>query len=204
MNAQRVPIYLALSMFLTSSTVLCGDGVIEINMARVKAGGVTASDAPGFSVTLDQPGSYRFTGNLDLRNETLPQNVRPIRVDAGDVTIDFNGFEIIGNVTCPSGPQNCSPRLGVWGPAQTANNLTLRNGTIRGLGRRGVQINTGDGTVVENMRIFENWDNGVNLGDHCLIRNSQFALNGNLAINAFSGSMAVANTLEANGETAAA
>lgn len=111
-------------------------------------------------------------------------------------------------MTCPSGPQNCSPTLGVgigvWGPAQTANNLTLRNGTIRGLGRRGVQINTGDGTVVENMRIFENWDNGVNLGDHCLIRNSQFALNGNLAINAFSGSMAVANTLEANGETAAA
>ena len=57
MNVLRVPIYLALSIFLTSSTALCGDGVIEINMARVKAGGATASDAPGFPVTLDQRGA---------------------------------------------------------------------------------------------------------------------------------------------------
>ena len=43
MNATRVPIYFALSMFLsalTSSAALCADGVIEINMARAKAGGV--------------------------------------------------------------------------------------------------------------------------------------------------------------------
>src|SRR5271156_5439677 len=42
------------------------DGVIEINQASAKAGGVTPGDTPLFPVTLSQPGSYRLTGNLDV------------------------------------------------------------------------------------------------------------------------------------------
>src|SRR5438046_162421 len=38
------------------------DGVVEINQARALAGGVTRGDAPGFPVTISQPGSYRLTG----------------------------------------------------------------------------------------------------------------------------------------------
>src|SRR5581483_7661707 len=44
------------------------DGVIEINHARALAGGVTASDLPGYPITIDQSGSYRLTGNLTAKD----------------------------------------------------------------------------------------------------------------------------------------
>ena len=210
MNPNRL---LLISLFvmalsnLLSTEALCGDGVIEINMARAKAGGVTATDTPGFPVILDQPGSYRLTGNLDLRNEPAARNAIAIRVDADDVTIDLNEFEIIGVVTCPDGPSSCTPAngvgMGVWGSAQTANNLTVRNGAIRGMGRRAVQVNTGLGARIENVRIFETWDNGLELRDHGWIRGNHFALNRNLGINTHTGSLVVGNTFEANGAIAA-
>jgi hypothetical protein len=43
------------------------DGLVEINQAKALAGGVTASDAPGFPVTLDAQGSYVLTSNLVSR-----------------------------------------------------------------------------------------------------------------------------------------
>ena len=61
---------LCVVLVLSSVTSLhAGDGRIEINEARAFAGGVTAGDAPGFPVTLDQGGSYLLTGNLLLPNE---------------------------------------------------------------------------------------------------------------------------------------
>lgn len=210
MNVNTVLLISVVAMALStlvSTEALCGDGVIEINMARAKAGGVTATDTPGFPVILDQPGSYRLTGNLDLRGEPVAQNVIAIRVDADDVTIDLNHFEIIGVVTCPTGPSSCAPAngigMGVWGSSQTANNLTVRNGAIRGMGRRAVQVNTGIGTRVEDVRIFETWDIGMDLRDHSWIRGNHFALNRNQGINTFTGSLVVGNTFEANGVIAA-
>jgi hypothetical protein len=56
------------------------DGVIEINQAAVRAGGITPGDTPGFPAWLNLEGSYRLTGNLDVRGETNPQNVTAIVV----------------------------------------------------------------------------------------------------------------------------
>ena len=56
-------------ILLLTGTVpaFAADGVIEINQARAKAGGVTPGDTPLFPVTISQPGSYRLTGNSERR-----------------------------------------------------------------------------------------------------------------------------------------
>src|SRR5262245_49658786 len=74
------------------------DGVIEINQVSALAGGITPGDGAGFPVTLTQPGSYRLTGNLEI--PTL--GIGAIVVTAADVSIDLNGFAILGQNVCGS------------------------------------------------------------------------------------------------------
>ena len=93
----------ALSQACTALVVLCGlptaalggDGVAEINQTAALAGGVTPADTPGFPVTLSQPGSYVLTSNLVVSTEVIG-----IDVTADNVSIDLNGFSLIGPTTC--------------------------------------------------------------------------------------------------------
>src|SRR6266540_3776373 len=92
------------SRWLASALVWAGlsgpmyavDGVVLIDQNRALAGGVTPGDTPGFPVTLSVPGSYRLTGNL-----TVPDaNTTAIQIAADNVTLDLNGFSILGPVVC--------------------------------------------------------------------------------------------------------
>ena len=85
------------------------DGVILIDQNRALAGGVTKDDAPGFPVTISQARSYRLSGNL-----TVPDaNTTAIFINAINVTIDLNGFSIIGPTVCVGAPvvTSCSQRV---------------------------------------------------------------------------------------------
>ena len=118
------------------------DGVIEINQARALAGGVTPGDSPGFPVTISQPGSYRLTGNLDVTVAADPKNTDAIDVTADNVTIDLNGFSILGPAVCSGRPvtscTNTGSGAGVYGAAGLGGYLVVRNGTIQGMGGSGV------------------------------------------------------------------
>src|SRR5438046_155584 len=80
------------------------DGVVLIDQNRALAGGVTPGDAPGFPVTLSVAGSYRLSGNLTVPDE----NTNAIVVSADNVTIDLNGFSILGPVVCSGNPVSCN------------------------------------------------------------------------------------------------
>jgi hypothetical protein len=87
----------ALTVWL-AAPVWAVDGVIEINQAKVKAGG------GHFPFVITQPGSYRLTSNLDVTDATArasgvsAENTTAISVPTGvdNVTIDLNGFAILG------------------------------------------------------------------------------------------------------------
>jgi hypothetical protein len=84
-------------MFLLSPTVFAVDGVVLIDQARAMAGNVTPGDAPGFPVSITRSGSYKLSSNL-----TSPGAVA-IHIVADGVTLDLNGFSLVGSFVFPSG-----------------------------------------------------------------------------------------------------
>jgi hypothetical protein len=134
-----------------SSSVYGVDGVILIDQKRALQGGVSPDDAPGFPVTISQPGSYRLSGNL-----TVPDaSTTGIEITASHVTVDMNGFAIIGPNVCTGSPATCtfsgggvgihagSFQVGVVAP----DGVRVMNGSVRGMGFHGVRL-MGSGTMV--------------------------------------------------------
>src|SRR3977135_3688451 len=121
----RKTVFGLLAMTLVPFCAFAVDGVVLINQSTVMAAG-------GFPYTITQPGSYRLSGNLTVPNV----NAAAINVTADNVTIDLNGFSIIGPTVCTGGPPvtSCSP-TGTGAGIATSNaqsNLTVMNGTVRG------------------------------------------------------------------------
>ena len=86
----------ALVLLALATVARAGDGVIEINQARALAGGITPADTAGFPVEINAPGSYILTSDL------IVSGVDTIGIQAltSEVTLDLNGFRIVGPVTC--------------------------------------------------------------------------------------------------------
>jgi hypothetical protein len=103
-------------------------------------------------VTIDTPGSYRLTGNL-----TPPGNTDAILITADHVTVDLNGFAILGCVPAP--PAVCITRPGI-GVNADRSNITVVNGTVLGMGENGIQI-FGQNGRVERVRAIGNGRHGI-------------------------------------------
>ena len=132
-------------------TAQAADGVIEINQAIVEAN-------DGFPYVISEPGSYILTGNLTVPDE----NTTAIEVQADHVTVDLNGFAIIGPVQCTAenGSVSCSSEgTGVGVQAQfDVFPTVVRNGSVRGMGFTGVSIISG---LVKGIRALENGQRGI-------------------------------------------
>ena len=85
----RTVAIVATTLLMTTSAAFAGDGVIEINAAAAAAGGVTATDTPGYPVTIDAPGSYRLTGNLKHHQRKEPEAEQDVsKLLAGCASLD--------------------------------------------------------------------------------------------------------------------
>jgi hypothetical protein len=134
------------------------DGVVLINQNAALAGAVTPGDAPGFPVTISVPGSYKLSGNL-----TVPDaNTTAIAITVDGVTIDLNGFAIIGPTVCSGVPAvtSCSPTGTGEGIQSVNSDITVLNGRIQGMGSRGVHL-SGDHLRVEKIRAISNGGDGI-------------------------------------------
>jgi hypothetical protein len=74
------------------------DGTKLISQNSALLGNVTPADAPGFPVTISMPGSYVLSSNL-----TVDAFTTAIEIAASHVTLDLNGFAILGPVDCSGG-----------------------------------------------------------------------------------------------------
>jgi hypothetical protein len=165
---------LVAASLLAATSAPASDGVVEINQVRALAGGVTASDEPGFPVTLSQ-GSYRLTSDLDLRGLRGAEDLTAIQSGSEDVTIDLNGFSIIGPVQCSGSPRVCAPAgdgVGVFTSAGSA----VRNGTVTGMGDRGVSA--GFGNVIRNVRAIGNAGAGISVAHYSTMMGCTSSFNG--------------------------
>ena len=125
-----------------------------IDQSRALAGGVTPGDAPGFPITISQPGHYVLRGAL-----TVPDGPYGIEITAPNVTLDLGGFTITGSSTCTRNATtrvvSCTGTSSLKGVVvQTgAPGAVVRNGTVSGFGR-GVQ-GMAD-AVFEDLRVSHN------------------------------------------------
>lgn len=183
-----------------SHAVHAVDGVIEINQARALKGGVTPGDTPGFPVTISVSGSYRLTSNLTLPDATTAG----IDVAADNVSIDLNGFAIIGPATCSGGPPvtTCLPtpplgqgNIGIdW--RAFATGTTVKNGSIQGMSSIG--LNLGRGARISGVTVRWSERNGILVGDGSTIIGCTLVENGSTAILAGTGLVASNNVVRGN------
>jgi hypothetical protein len=142
-----------IAMTLVPACVYAVDGQVLINQATVNAAG-------GFPYVISQPGSYKLSGNLILNDA----NKTAIRIAVDFVTIDLGGFSIIGPNDCSSGV--CSAN-GTGNGIETLTghvyfNITIRNGTIQGMGDDGIQL-WGDSYLLEYLNVRSNGFEGISV-----------------------------------------
>ena len=169
MNALRLGcarVVLALAA-VSPAAVWAVDGVVLIDQNRAISGSVTPGDTPGFPVSINSPGIYKLASNLVVPNE----NTTAILVNVDNVTIDLNGFAILGpNVCATDGFNPATPctkpatsavlGVGVDGvSAGTVRNTRVLNGTIDGMG--GIGLYLGVNSRVEKMNVTSNAAYGI-------------------------------------------
>jgi len=140
------------------------NGVIEISQVCASVGCFLA-DGPGFPVTVGTSGSYRLTSNLVVGDA----DTSAILVQADDVSIDLNGFQIRGVAVCTGlGPSlSCTPSGAGHGIASDPGTLPARTevfgGSITGMGASAVSLV--DQAVVRDLRVVGNAGTGILLVD---------------------------------------
>ena len=151
----------------------------DINQETVRAYG-------GFPYKITKSGSYKLTSNL-----VVPAGKDGIDVMAPDVTIDLNGFGIIGQVECTDdSPAVCpaaSSGIGIASVGATPEtrfpDVKVLNGFVRGMGAQGIFL-TGDGSLVEKVSVRSNAGAGMIVAG--MVLNSSAIGNGSNGIFAIS------------------
>ena len=139
---------------VSAQTVHASDGRLEISQARVDASG-------GFPFRIEQSGSWVLTSNLTLPNA----ETTAIEIAREHVTLDLNGFSILGPQAAGSGDGVVLvPNNGTLGP------VIVRNGIIRGVGDDAIEA-VGDQIRVEDLVVMDNGDAGIFLGGGEAVRN---------------------------------
>jgi len=207
----------ALLIALPAGNVAASGGISEISQSCATATGCFPGDAPGFPVTISSSGSYILTSNLDSSADV---NVDAIHIPvADDVSLNFNGFEIAGGVTCSGlgSAVNCSPGFGDGISALGCDRFSAKNGRIRGFefglraGARArienliIESNSQDGlsagarSSVMRSTAYQNGFNGITVGAASTVHRCVASSNASNGINASSGSSVLQNTAYDNG-----
>ena len=145
----------AAAALLAAGGTACAQATITHDKAL--AGSVTPGDTAGYPITISQPGSYKLMSNL-----VVPYGQRGIEIAASGVSLDLNGFNIIGAGSCS---QDYNTRVvSCVSSAETAINIgsagvgtVVRNGGIKG-------FNTGiyaSGATLEDLTISQIGNEGI-------------------------------------------
>ncbi len=158
---------------VVSTPALAVDGVIEINQTCAVQSGCFPGDSAGFPVTIAVSGSYRLTSSLLVSSTT-----DAIWVLASLVSLDLNGFGIVGPVTCSGGGATLtcsSATAGVRGIDGSSARTSVRDGVVRGFGGGGILV--GSHASISDVHVEENAGNGIQAGQFAELLRASTALN---------------------------
>lgn len=117
--------------------------------------------------TISSSGSYYLTTNLVCA-------ASGITIDASYVTLDLNGFSIIG--------RDSASGWGINTGGEYQTNLVVRNGTIRGFGQLGMDVSMCRNSRFENLALLDNVYSGMSIGDYSQAINCRAANNGSYGL----------------------
>lgn len=125
--------------------------------------------------TISNAGSYYVTGDLTGNN-----GAHGITISANNVTLDLNGFSLIGISTAKSGIYR--------GESPTYNNIVVQNGTVRDWGESGVDLYYGDNSLVAHLQVFNNASYGIRIRENSVVTDCNVYGNGAHGIYAYKNS----------------
>ncbi len=140
------------------------------------------SSACGFTSTICAAGSYVLTGPLMAAGDC-------ITIAAADVTIDFQGFTMMGNGT----GEAIKPALGT-----SPTNIVIRNGTIQSFGLGGIILPNSSAVRVEGMQVISNGGIGIEVGTSSTVRDNIVTGNVLTGIDVTCPSNLIGNTAQGN------
>jgi len=155
--------------------------VVEISQEKVLDGGITPGDTAGFPATISESGSYKLISNLEVPDA----NTTAIYVIVDNVTLDLNGFAIIGPNVCDMST-GCDP--GGFGTGINAfgkDNISVRNGIVTGMGRYG--IFTGSLGTIEDVHATNNGTAGIRVSTGSTVAKCTSSSNGGYGIEVSAG-----------------
>ena len=188
-----------------TSAFPCASGALEISQVCV-ASGCFPGDTAGFPVTITEPGSYCLTSNLDLTDEASPEDTTAIEVSADQVVLDLGGHAILGVNVCsgspPDTPITCTATGSGYGVRAEGSGVTIRNGTISGMGDDCVYASfTGlleHGVRIEGLTVSHCGDRGLTAqADRVAVAGCNVFLCGGIGINFGNSGGSVTSTLVA-------
>lgn len=191
----------AVLLAFTSTPAYAVDGVVLINQNTIINGlpGCPGSNPGGFPIVICQPGSYKLSSNLIV----TAGKADGIDMTSGGVTLDLNGFAIIGPVTCVlngtlssctgTGGRGIHVTLGAF----IAQNFAIRNGTVGNFGT-GIEMSPEIGLhgIVEEITADNNSADGMDV-IASVVRRCNTSFNGQGGITA-TGSTVTENVANGN------
>ena len=115
-------------------------------------------------LTISAPGSYYLTGDL-----TGVSGQAGITITASYVTLDLNGFSLIGVA---------GSLHGIDSTVSVIEDVVIRNGVIRNWGGSGIWAFSTTEVHVEDLRLKSNGGNGLRVGPRSIVRDSAASGNG--------------------------
>lgn len=124
--------------------------------------------------TINESGSYVLTKCLTGTN-----GMSGITIDADDVTLDLNGFTLLGVAGSLDGITSDGPQSGV----------SVYNGTVKGWGGHGLNLGDVDEVRVRDISAGSNAGDGILIDDDALLTACRANLNGGAGISIGSGGL---------------
>jgi parallel beta-helix repeat protein len=106
---------------------------------------INATNTPGDGISIFRitaPGSYYLTANV-----TGVSGKSGIAIASNDVTVDLNGFELIGVA---------GSSTGIRTDTTVTRGVMVRNGNVRGWGSNGIDLSVTRGPVVDHVTVADN------------------------------------------------
>src|SRR5262245_60824840 len=134
-----------------------------LSAGRASAETINCTAIASVPAVISTAGVFCLTANVTSNSAVT----NAIEIQANNVVIDLNGFKLAGNAGA------ASAAFGIH--ATGRQNITIRNGTIRGF-RQGIVFEGGSsrGHLVEGIRADSNFEVGIQVnGTGCVIQGNQ-------------------------------